>query len=403
MSRKSFATPALVIGFEINGLGVTRALASHKIPSIGLSTPSWNPSWWTNSCRVIPSSAWTKESIIDDLTRIGRSLSDKAPIIITKDEAVLWISEAREQLSAYYRINLPAENVVNGLMDKQRFNRLAMAEGWPVPKTWFVSNHSDFTLVLPKMIYPCILKPAVKNSLFRTKAPLKAWRIGEQRELIRIYEMVAQWEKEVVIQEWIEGGDDRVAFCLTYYNRQSRPLALYAGRKIRQWPIECGVTALAEPAPKKWAGNLIELTNVIFEKIGFTGLGSIEYKMRPGSDEPVIMEPTVGRTNLQNEIAVINGLNIPAIAYFDMIGGSYFPICTNLKRVKLIDGWTELKAAWQYYRSGRLSFKQWLADRRGKKRYMRFRKNDPAPFAAVLYGSGRRLIRRIIRLIKSGH
>jgi D-aspartate ligase len=211
--------------------------------------------------------------------------------------------------------------------------------------------------------------------------------------------MVAQWEKEVVIQEWINGGDDRVAYCLTYYDRQSQPLALYAGRKLRQWPIDCGVTALAEPAPRAWAGDLIDITDAIFRKVGYRGLGSIEFKMRPESDEPVIMEPTVGRTNKQNEIAVVNGQNIPSIAYFDMVGDGSFPAYTNLRRVKLVDGWAEPRAAWLYYRSGRLTFGQWLSDWRGEKRYMRFRLNDPAPYAALLYRKVRGFAGRIVRSV----
>ncbi|UCG61156.1 MAG: hypothetical protein JSV52_12630 [Candidatus Zixiibacteriota bacterium] len=399
MPNNSNLAPALVVGLEVNGLGITRALARSKIPSIGFSTPSWHPSWWTNSCRLVSATAWTKEAVVEDLVRVGSALPKKAPILITKDETVMWVSEEREQLSRHYEINLPDDDVVNLLMDKQKFTELALAEGWPVPKTWFVNSREDLTSSLKEMVYPCILKPAVKNEEFRAKAPDKAWRVSSEKELIQVYEMVAQWEKEVVIQEWIEGGDDRVAYCLTYYNRDSRPLALYAGRKLRQWPIDCGVTALAEPAPKKWAGDLIDLTDTIFRKVGYRGLGSIEYKMRLGSDEPVIMEPTVGRTNKQNEIAVVNGQNIPAIAYFDLIGSGYYPACTNLKPVKLVDGWAEPRAAWLYFRDGRLSIPRWLADWRGKKRFMRLRLSDPGPYTALIYRNVRGVVRRIVRLL----
>ncbi len=398
MPANSKLPPALVVGLEVNGLGVARALARNGIPCIGYSTPPWHPSRWTNSCRVIPATEWTEEAVVDDLMRIGQTLSAKAPIMITKDETVMWISETREQLGRYYEINLPDPSVVDLLMDKQKFTELALAEGWPVPRTWYVSSREELMSRLGGIVYPCILKPAVKNSEFRSKAPEKAWRIFDVDELVRVYEMVAQWEKEVVIQEWIEGGDDRVAYCLTYYDRNSRPLALYAGRKLRQWPIECGVTAMAEPAPRGWASRIIDLTDTIFRKVGYRGLGSIEYKMRPGSDEPVIMEPTVGRTNKQNEIAVVNGQNIPAIAYYDLIGSGYFPAYTNLKPVKLIDGWAERKAALTYYRAGRLTVSDWLADWRGKKRYMRVRMSDPGPAAALIYKNVRGLGRRALRL-----
>ncbi|UCD64228.1 MAG: hypothetical protein JSW34_01980 [Candidatus Zixiibacteriota bacterium] len=397
MSNEKGFPPAVIIGMEENGLGVARPLARLNIPCVGFATPWRNPACRTNACRVIHATSWEKEAVIDDLSRMGQTLGQKAPILITKDEPVLWISEAREELSRYFHINLPDQETVNLLMDKQQFTRLALEEGWPLPLTWFICSRAELISHLSEIVYPCILKPAVKNSVFRQKSPRKAFKIFSTEELLRVYDMVAQWEEEVVIQEWIEGGDERVAYCLTYYDRQSKPLALFAGRKLRQWPIECGNTAIAAPAPRPWAEKIIDLTDTIFRKVGYRGLGSIEYKMRANSDEPVIMEPTVGRTNYQNEIAVLNGQNIPAIAYWDTLDNKYFPTYSTLVRCKLIDGSAERKAAWQYYRSGRLTLAQWLKDRQGHKAYMRLRRDDPGPFVAAMYLKLRRFAGKAVR------
>lgn len=399
MVDRSNLPPAVIIGIEENGLGVARPLAKLGVSCIGLATPSWHPSNYTNSCRIVRATAWTKEAVIADMIRIGRGLKARAPVLITKDEPVLWFSEARDELEPYFVLNLPDPETVNLLMDKQRFTELARREGWPVPLTWFINSREELQQHLGEIVYPCILKPAVKNSVFRSKAPKKAWRLTEKDELIATYEMVAQWEKEVVVQEWIEGGDERVAYCLTYYNRDSQPLALFAGRKLRQWPIECGNTAIAEPAPKDWAGGIIDLTDSIFRKVGYRGLGSIEYKMRPGTDKPVIMEPTVGRTNYQNEIAVLNGQNIPAISYFDLAGAGVYHALSTVKRVKLIDGSAERKAAMKYYHLGQMTLGRWFSDRRGSKKYMRFRAYDPGPYLASVYMKARATAGRAVRTV----
>lgn len=399
MVSKGNLPVALIVGMEENGLGVTRPLSRNGISCIALATPWWSPACRTNSCKVIHASAWTREAFLDELTKIGMTLASRAPLLITKDEPVLWISEVREELSRYYAINLPDRETVNLLMDKQRFTRLALEQGWPVPKTWFVNGHEDLSAQMERIVFPCILKPAVRNSEFRKNSSIKAWRISNKDELRHIYETVAQWEKEVVIQEWIEGGDDRVAYCLAYYDRKGEPLALFAGRKIRQWPVGCGNTAFAEPAPKSWAGNIIELSDEIFRKVGYRGLGSIEFKMRLDTDEPVIMEPTVGRTDYQNEVAVINGQDIPTISYYDLAGLGYFPAYSTRRPAKLIDGSAERKAAWQLYRSRRLTLRQWLASWRGRKRFMRFRINDPMPFLALAYLESRWLAGRVVRFI----
>ena len=386
---------AVIIGMEENGLGVARALAKKKIPCIGFSTPSWHAAWKTNTARIVRASAWNKEAVVSDLIALGQTLETKAPILITKDEPVLWISEAREELSQYFEINLPDDKTVTLLMDKHRFTELAMQRNWPIPLTFFINDREKLMSKLSEIVYPCILKPAVKNSIFRIHSPMKAFKLFNEDSLVATYDMVAQWEKEVVIQEWIEGEDNRVAYCLTYYSRDGDPLTLFAGRKLRQYPIEYGNTAMAAPAPESWAKAIVDLTQEIFNDVGYSGLGSVEFKIRVESEQPVIMEPTVGRTDSQNEIAVLNGNNIPAISYYDLAYGERLPVVRNLPPVKLVDGSAELRASWEYFRTGRLSLGQWLKDRSGRKKYVIFRFDDMGPFFATIF----RLIGRIIRKI----
>ncbi|UCD63478.1 MAG: hypothetical protein JSW34_12130, partial [Candidatus Zixiibacteriota bacterium] len=54
-------------------------------------------------------------------------------------------------------------------------------------------------------------------------------------------------------------------------------------------------------------------------------------------------------------------------------------------------------AAWQYYRSGRLTLAQWLKDRQGHKAYMRLRRDDPGPFVAAMYLKLRRFAGKAVR------
>jgi D-aspartate ligase len=44
-------------------------------------------------------------------------------------------------------------------------------------------------------------------------------------------------------------------------------------------------------------------------------LGSLEFKLDEAARRFVIIEPTVGRTDWQEEIATLNGVNLPLIAY----------------------------------------------------------------------------------------
>jgi D-aspartate ligase len=376
---------AVIVGMETNGLAVSRALAAHKIPCIGLAGPQWSPSCETRTCQVRYAKLWSCEGVIAGLKSIGEQLDRKAPLLITKDEPVLWVSEHRDQLSQYYHINLPSQAVVDLLMNKSRFLELAREEQWPAPRSWEINDKDELQRNLKQITFPCILKPQVKNSEFREHCPQKAFKAYRPEELVHSYDTVAQWEREVVIQEWIEGKDDQIVFCLTYYDRDGQPQAVFPGRKLLQWPLECGNTVIAEPERNQAVeGAIVELTRTIWQKVGFKGLGSIEYKLRNRTNEPVIMEPTVGRTNFQHELAVINGCNIPALAYCDLAGIEPFAVPRPSRPVKLVDGNAERSAVLASYRSGSLVIGEWLKNRSGKKKYVILRLNDMGPFVASM-------------------
>ena len=387
----------VIVGLEANGLGVARSLASRGIPCIALASPWSNPCCHTNACKVVPGSAWSADGVVADLMSIGSRLEAKAPLLLTKDQSVLWVSQAREELSRFFGIALPSRETVDLLMSKTQFIKLAKREAWPVPATWMIDGKDELMAALSEISYPLILKPQVKNDLFRAHSPKKAFRIENQQELIATYDLVATWEKEVVIQELVEGADDRIGFCLGYCDRNSQPRALFAGRKLIQWPVGWGNTAVSEPAPAEWRGPIERLTKQIWDKVGYQGLGSIEYKMRPGSNAPVLIEPTVGRTDFQSELAVLNGVNIPAVAYYDLAGLRGPALFETQEATKLVDGPSHLKAARVFMaQSNELGLRRWLAARKGRKRYMVLRGGDFGPFLNSIYGQIRSLISSLL-------
>ncbi len=311
---------AVIVGLEANGLAVARSLAQLHVPSIALAQPGSNTAWDFDACTVVPGSDWCADSLIDDLIAIGKSMQRKATLLITDEQTVPWISEAREELAQYFEIALPHRRIVDMFRSKTRFLKLAIREGWPIPETWMISGKDDLLAHYAEYLYPCIIKPQTKSDAFRREASQQSFKVANQRELLHAYGLIAQWEKEVVIQEWIEGTEEKIGFCLGYSDRESVPRALFAGRKLIQRPVGLGGSAISEPAAPEWAEQMIRLTREIWAKVGYSGLGSVEFRLRMNSSKPLIMQPTVGFTDIQSELAALNGINIPAIAYCDLAG-----------------------------------------------------------------------------------
>ena len=66
--------------------------------------------------------------------------------------------------------------------------------------------------------------------------------------------------------------------------------------------------------------ELSALTDRFFDTVGFAGIGSMEYKRDARDGCFYMVEPTVGRTDYQEEIATLNGVNIPLAAYLGELG-----------------------------------------------------------------------------------
>lgn len=67
------------------------------------------------------------------------------------------------------------------------------------------------------------------------------------------------------------------------------------------------------------------MTDAFFQATGCVGMMGMEYKRDRRSGRFLMVEPTVGRTDHQAEVATLNGINLPLVGYHDLIGGSPRP------------------------------------------------------------------------------
>ncbi|MBM3524107.1 MAG: hypothetical protein FJX57_14230 [Alphaproteobacteria bacterium] len=186
------------------------------------------------------------------------------------------------------------------------------------------------------LTFPCIAKPTTKHPEWGRHFK-KAYRLASFDELASIYREVAPVVPDVIVQEWIVGGDSDVYFCLQYRDASGRPVASFTGRKIRQWPPGVGGTASCMPADEA-AAELDDLTTRFFDAVGFVGIGSMEFKRDRRSGRYAMIEPTVGRTDYQEEVAALNGVNLPFAAYASLCGIPIPPAARPSRRRLWRDG-----------------------------------------------------------------
>jgi D-aspartate ligase len=302
------------------GLGLARALRGLGFPIYGLAFNPDNP-----CCRSV---AWSDvRAVVGDReqTLVGAllELAERHRLQVlfpTEDDDVEIVARHRELLDPHYRLVLPDHRIVRLLADKADFGVWAEKNGFRIPRTCVVSSAAELDAALAGMSFPVVLKPPVRDQKWTNAGGRKAhYRLNSPVAVADIPFELFDASDRYVVQEWIEGRDDDVHFCLVYRDRAGREVAHQTGRKLVQWPVGTGDTAMCTSTEDP---TLHRLTDQVFDRAGMIGLGSVEVKRDRRDGEYYITEPTVGRSELQSNVATAAGLNLAVIAYHDACGRS---------------------------------------------------------------------------------
>lgn len=391
---------AVIVGLDcITGLQSARILAARGVSVIGIAARRDHFACRTNAVRRLIVAETSGEDLIRALLALGRRLSVPAVLVPCTDLSVLAISAARERLADCYRFVLPDHEVVEMLMDKERFNAHAEQHGLPVPGTRLARSRAEARRAAGDLRYPVVLKPRLKTAEWQRHTKAKAFRAEGPEELLATYDRVGGWSDVMVVQEWIEGGEESLYSCNCYFDRSSQPVATFVARKLRQWPPLTGTSSLGEECRND---VVLDTTLALFHGVSYRGLGYVEMKRDARTGAHYIIEPNVGRPTGRSAIAEAGGVELLYAAYCDSAG---LPGPANLTQRYGAAKWIylrhDLQSALYWWRRGELSPAQWWRSVRGPKTEAVLAWRDPMPFVAdvahsvaTLLGSARRRRRR---------
>jgi predicted ATP-grasp superfamily ATP-dependent carboligase len=176
-----------------------------------------------------------------------------------------------------------------------------------------LTNPSEFPL-MRTLTPPLVIKPADKAPLVSNQENDRPVRVEDWDEAaVRATKMMERTGR-LAVQEWIDGDDSDIYFSLFVCSSEGEILASFAGRKLVCTPPAVGITAVCAAAPEM-EEELTRLTRQFTERVGYKGIGSLEFKRDRRSGRFLIIEPTVGRIDWQEEIATLCGVNLPLVAY----------------------------------------------------------------------------------------
>lgn len=402
-SGESERPPAVVLGLGQNGLAAVRALGRVGIPVIGLDSDLEQPGAQTRYCTKLPCPGFARggQPLLDCLLELGRDLErrgTKGVLIPTGDLNVELASEKREELEPYYHLSLPSKEVLRLFLDKKSFYKLAIERGFPLPRTWFTEGNHDIDAIASDIAYPCLIKPYMPTAAWRQTFDTRLF-LADSRDMLRqLYELIYPVHQDLIIQEYMPGDDGQVCWGVTYLDREQRPLAKWAGRKLRQYPRGFGTATLAESLDDP---ELAQMAVDILIGVGHRGYGVVEFKRDRRDGKRKITEATGGRTWFPHSIVTRSGINLPLLWYRDVLGLPVEPQTRYEPGIKWIHEERDLKTVMLYFLpEKRLTPWSWLASYRGRRTYAYAAWDDPKPFlnsVGRILEAGRARVKRMFR------
>lgn len=372
----------VVSGTTANTLGVIRGFGRRGIPVVHLDPAG--PSWVGHSRYVtrrlkLGNAGDRNSGLVDCLLELGRQAGQVMTVIPTGDDEVLALAKHRSGLEPFYRIPVPAFELVDSLVNKRRLYKLLGEMGIPHPRTCFPNGMSELESMGKETGYPFIIKPAY-SSPFQETFRRKGFVVASPRDLELAAARLAGGETDIVVQDFVPGPRSYAFY--TYLNARSEPLAACGYDKLRHYPLELGSGSFCRSA---WRSDAAEPILKLLREIGYHGFAEPELKRDPRDGEYKLIEINA-RTTSQNRLAAACGVDLEYIAYLDMTGRFDGDVARPREGVTWVDDFADQASCLLLMRRGQLGIRGLIQSVRPGLVHSVAARDDPVPFLARAAG-----------------
>jgi hypothetical protein len=230
---------------------------------------------------------------LDFMAREGEELNGKGVLYPCTDAFLQFVSRNRKELSKWYELTLPKEEVVEGLVRKIVQYEWARKLGVPIPQTFFPKDLKEAREIKHDLRYPAFIK-GQESHLWARQFSNKGFIVRGPDELERRLHKAFEVNLEVVVQKIIMPPGKNYGAASGYIGMNGNSTPMLTWRKGRQTPPNFGIGCylVSERIPE-----LMELGSKFMKGIGFIGPGMIGFKFdlddqeEDDRDERAIMVP----------------------------------------------------------------------------------------------------------------
>ncbi len=381
------STPVLVLNAKTYGtLGILRSLGRLGVPVYIAECDPQGSAAYSRYCRArfvwdFSNGASTRK-LAEQLLRLGDRIGRRSILIPTWDEAAQFVADEADLLrQAFIFPNQPAE-VARSLASKKEMHFLAKKAGIPTAEAAFPVSRTEVCAFARQASFPVMLKGIDGNRL-HARCGTKMVIVHNAQELLHRYERMEDPDcPNLMLQEYIPGGDDTIWMFNGYFDDRSDCLAGFTGKKIRQYPVYTGATSLGICL----RNDIVETTTKRWMKaLGYRGILDIGYRYdaRDGQYKVLDANPRIGATF--RLFVAQNGMDVVRALYLDLTGQPVPPIVSREGRKWMIE--RDLESCLRYHRDGKLSIWQWLKSLRGIEEMASFALDDLRPLWYVCHSA----------------
>lgn len=187
-----------------------------------------------------------------------------------------------------------------------RLIRRARTLDIPTPRTFAPSPEEDpDPLSWDQLDFPAVIKYR-HGDVLGLEARDRYRIVRDREELAREYWRMHGVQARPLVQEYVEGTGYGVS---ALYDREGRLAAAFCHRRLREFPITGGPSALAESV---WEDDLVEYGTRLLESVGLVGVGMVEFKREARTGQFKLMEVNP-RFWGSLPLAVMSGVDFPVL------------------------------------------------------------------------------------------
>lgn len=391
-------TPVVVLRSDSHGgLNIMRSLGRLGVPVYNVDPNPLAPAFRSRYCKG--KFLWDiehrpAEESVAYLASVRRKIGRPSILIPTTDRTARFVADHSRILVQEFLFPQQPAGLVDALASKQDMFHLARRNHVPTPDAVFPQSREDVLVFLDRVRFPVMLKGIDGQRLWE-RTGKKMFITQSKEQLLKIYDLAEDRNHpNLMLQEYIPGGDDTIWMFNGYFNTDSDCLIGFTGKKIRQCPIHTGSTSLGICLHNP---EVNEITRRFMKAIGYRGVLDIGYRYdaRDGQYKVLDANPRIGATF--RLFVGENGMDVARALYLDLTGQEVIPSSANEGRKWMVED-LDIVSSYRYFREGSLSFSEWMRSFRGLKETAFISPDDPLPLIAVLVSRSAEWVRRLLRL-----